>query len=715
MRTLKPGKAGAVMPVLAAVALIMAFSVSVYAGDPVPRVAPATAWNVPEGFYHYGFVPPPGDLSHITAPMAAGAAPMASTFDWRATGKVTPVKNQGGCGSCYAFASIGNFESKILVDGGSAFNYSENNVKECEWHDPSCGGGNYWLAASFLAANGTVLEACDPYVASDVVCKSTCEYSKTLLDWQAISFGDVPATSVLKSYLQTYGPLYTSMYAGYYDAWQTEMYAYDGSYTLYYTGSEPPNHAVLIVGWDDNQTHAGGQGAWIVKNSWGNSWGGTCGYGSEGGYFYIAYGSAGIGSHSSFLYDYQDYDSDGALLYHDEGGWTSAVGYGLTTAYGLCKFIPTGDIQVERVEFWTLDATTDIDVYIYDDFNGVSPSNLLASRLNQSFSLAGYHSVELSEPLEVDSGEDIYAVVKITDNSYTYPLAFDVDGPDMPGYCYISATGGSYSSFGSGDLGIRLRVTDNTSCGGIVEEPAILSVIDVPADDGGFVNLSWRRSLYDGEGSVPEVVRYRVWRKRRETLPTALLGSSYEVGGPYQHGLEGPVWELVGMVPATGTCCYEFNAATHCDSSGPDTCWTYYCVTAHTGSIGEHFDSPVDRGYSVDNLGMLRSLRARSRTQAGDPGPVCGCATYLDIPEPNPSHDGFAVHFGLSQPDWVQLEVYDVMGRRVTVLREGFEESGPHSVTWDSGAATASLSPGLYFVRLVTSREVHTAKLVVIE
>jgi hypothetical protein len=149
---------------------------------------------------------------------------------------------------------------------------------------------------------------------------------------------------------------------------------------------------------------------------------------------------------------------------------------------------------------------------------------------------------------------------------------------------------------------------------------------------------------------------------------------------------------------------------------GPDTCWTYYCITAHTGVIGEHFDSPPDRGYSVDNLGMLRRPSSRSRTETRDSDPVTRRRTYLEVPEPNPSRDGFAVRFELGQPDWVELEVYDVMGRRVAVLKEGFVSGGAHSVAWEStGASTAPLSPGLYFVRLMTSEEVHTAKIVLIE
>jgi hypothetical protein len=156
--------------------------------------------------------------------------------------------------------------------------------------------------------------------------------------------------------------------------------------------------------------------------------------------------------------------------------------------------------------------------------------------------------------------------------------------------------------------------------------------------------------------------------------------------------------------------------ATHCDSAGPDTCWTYYCITAHTGQIGQHYDSPVERGYSVDNLGMLRRPRPRNAPHSSDSDPAGPLRTRLEVPEPNPTDEGFVIRFELGGPDWVRLEVFDVMGRRVGVLREGYTDAGPHSVVWESGAsAERALSPGLYFVRLVTSYGVYTAKLVLIE
>jgi C1A family cysteine protease len=678
-----------------------------------PQVAPSRPATLDDVQSSMGFIPPPGDLSHITATMPDGPLPILSRFDWREAGMITPVKNQGPCGSCYAFAAVASFESRLLIDGGGTFDFSENNVKECEWYGSSCWGGNYWRVASFLTASGTVLEACDPYVASDVACNSSCPYRKTLLEWCVISADVIPPVNTLKSYIQTYGPVYTTMYAGNEDAWHTEFQGYDGTYTLHHVGSEPPNHAVLIVGWDDDLTHAGGQGAWIVKNSWGTFWGGTCGYGSEGGYFTIAYGSAQMGTFASYASQWQDYDPNGVMLLLDEGGYTGSVGYGNATCWGLCKFIPAEDIEIERVEFWSLDATPDVDVYIYDDFNGSSPSNLLGSQLNSSFDNAGYHSVELSSPIEVSSGEDIYAVVKLRDASYIYPMSFDQYGPKSAGCCYISPTGASFSEWSGGDLGIRLRGAEQASCGGIIEEPAIQTVLDVPADGGGYVNLTWKRSIYDQEESTPQVARYKVWRRRVETLP-ALLAAP-QVGGPFEHGETGPAWELVGTVAATGGCCYELETSTHCDSSASDTCWTYYCVTAHTGQVGERFDSSVDRGYSVNNQGMLRSPGA-GELQAPEEGGATMDASYLAVPLPNPGEGDFEIRFGLAHADWVQVEVYDVAGRRITVLTESFMEAGSHRVTWTPYAASGTrFSPGLYFVRMVTTSEAHTAKLMLLD
>jgi uncharacterized repeat protein (TIGR01451 family) len=429
---------------------------------PKGRLAPTPLETLEPPSPGKDYVPLPLDLSHLTGewvpPGGVQTQALPASFDWRDTGKVTPVKDQGTCGACYAFAALGNIESKLLIDGAGTYDFSENHAKECNWHETdgsgtSCSGGSYFVVANLFSKKGTVLESCDPFVPSDVGCKSTCPYQKTLLDWRLINGSGVPDPSVLKQYIYTYGPIQTYIYSGYYDAWDAEFSSYDGSYTLYYPGTEAPNYAVLIVGWDDNLTHAGGSGGWKAKNSWGYNWG-------DRGYFKIAYGSASIGTNSSFMYDWQDYDAGGSLMHYDEGGGAYGLGYDDTTAYGLVRFTVGDWTYASRVEFTTWDVTTDIDIYIYDDFDGNQPTNLLRQSLNHSFNEAGYHSVPLASPLPLTAGDDVVVVVKFTNQSFGYPVPVDVYGPAETGHTYEShhGTPGSWNE-ASYDVAIRLRTT----------------------------------------------------------------------------------------------------------------------------------------------------------------------------------------------------------------------------------------------------------------
>ncbi len=448
--------------------------------DPAPtELAPAPMPSPPQFAHASGGMLPPMDLSHLKGdrlPAGVSAADLPSRWDWRDQGIVTPVQNQGSCGSCYAFAVIAALESKLLLDSAGAFNFSENQAKECNWeelndYDPewwgSCAGGNAQMVVNLFSQKGTVLEECDPHVAEDVACSDSCPYQKTVLGWNMINGDVLPDTDFLKAYIHAHGPVQTWMYSdrSRETPWSDELGAYTGCRTLYHPGTEDPDHLVLIVGWDDSLEHPGGTGGWIVKNSWGADWGGSCGYGTEGGYFTIAYGSASIGMLSSFFSEWQDYDPDGGLLYYDDAGWNGnmAAGGGVT-AWGLVKFTPAATTSVTRVEFWTTDATSDVDVYVYDSFDGNTVSGLRFARENLSFPEVGYHSVPVIPPASVVGGHDIVAVVKFTNVEYDHPLARDGREPIETGHTFGSPNGasGSWVDLGAKygrDLGIRLRTS----------------------------------------------------------------------------------------------------------------------------------------------------------------------------------------------------------------------------------------------------------------
>ena len=467
----------------------------VSAQEPQPQEAPRL--ELPEtrppviNGHGTGFIPPMMDLSHLKAPTCAQleqlsqlgqsgmegvmrqsvSQPPPSSFDWRTQGVVSPVKDQGSCGSCYAFAAIANIESATRKVGTGMWDFSEDNAKECNWYHASCSGGNYGLIISEQATTGLVCESCDPYHASYVNCDPSCPPQITPLGWAQICTNSVPSADLLKCIIYNYGPVYTAMYAGSGDSWAMEFGSYTGLYTLYYGGTEAPNHAVLIVGWDDSlipEGHPESPGGWIVKNSWGNTtWGGPCGYGTEKGYFTIGYGSANIGQWTSFMVGCQLYDPNGDIWYYDEGGWTSSYGWGDYTGWGLCKFTATSNTNVTRIEFWTTDSPTEVDVYIYGGFDGTNLSSLLASKTDiQKIYASGYHSVALDSPVAVTNGQTVVAVVKFTNNTYSYPIPIDVRGTNETERCYASHTGatGTWTDLGVSNkysVAIRLRTSTN--------------------------------------------------------------------------------------------------------------------------------------------------------------------------------------------------------------------------------------------------------------
>ncbi len=424
----------------------------------------------------HGFVAPGFSRDHVTRNVATGLRPdkvFPAAYDTRALGQVSPVKNQGACGACYAFGTAADLESRLLMDGQGLFDISENNLKECHYQDNSCLGGNQYHTISHITRAGAVLESCDPYLASNSTCNTGCSAPFTVTSWLEITGNEVPDPDLLKQYLMDHGPLQTTVFAG--DpsepAFTAQFNSYDGSGALYFTGANLPNHSVFLVGWDDGIAHPGGTGAWIVKNSWGTSWGGTCGYGSERGYFYIAYGSASIGKYSSVIDGFMNTVETFSVLSNDEGGYNTGFGGMGATLWGLASLTTPTDNYLHRVEFFTTDTTTDVDVFVYGTFNGSTTSNLLASSLNHSFAEPGYHYVQLDPLLELTAGQTIHVAVKFSNQSYIYPLAADGEGPADAGRSYLSTNGSSWLSMTTYgvETTIRARVSTDTALG--VDDP----------------------------------------------------------------------------------------------------------------------------------------------------------------------------------------------------------------------------------------------------
>jgi len=216
-----------------------------------------------------------------------------AAFDWRDYDGCTPIRNQGGCGSCWAFATVGVLECAIKIREGESVNLSEQWLVSCNQSGWGCDGG--WYAHSYhgwstdpCGGTGAVLESDFPYQANDGVCSCPYPHHYLIDSWAYIGgSGSVAGVDEMKRAILEYGPISVSVYVN------GPFQGYDHGIFNYCTNGEI-NHSVVLVGWDDSQ---GQNGIWIMRNSWGPWWG-------EDGYMRIEYSCCQIGYAACYI-DYR--------------------------------------------------------------------------------------------------------------------------------------------------------------------------------------------------------------------------------------------------------------------------------------------------------------------------------------------------------------------------------------------------------------------------
>jgi len=198
-------------------------------------------------------------------------------FDWRDYDGVTPAKDQLDCGSCWAHAAASAVEAHVRIYEGVLLDISEQQAIDCNSSGSGCDGGTCTVAYGVWGDRGAVSEECYPYQAEESNCRQGVCSVVALVDGSTYIPNSV---STIKHAIETYGPVSTSIHV--YD----DLFSYDGG-CYEHAGSDPTDHTVLICGWDDSM--CGGDGAWLIKNSWGQDWG-------DNGFGWMKYGTCRIGT-----------------------------------------------------------------------------------------------------------------------------------------------------------------------------------------------------------------------------------------------------------------------------------------------------------------------------------------------------------------------------------------------------------------------------------
>ncbi len=335
----------------------------------------------------------------VRARQASLDAAAPTSYDLRTLNRVTSMKDQGTLGTCWAFASCGSLESALLP--GESLDFSEDNMalqSGFSLGDLYNSGGNIWMAAAYLTRwGGPVYQSEDGY--GDRYTPPGLSPRKHVQQIVLVPpRGGATDNTAIKEAIVQYGAAYVSM--GWWGDTAGNEYFNASTSAYYYDGEESTNHGVLIVGWDDAYSASNfatappGNGAFLVKNSWGTDFG-------DAGYFWVSYYDVLFGrmSEMAIFNGAQPVDNYSGIYQHDPLGRTGGYGFRSTTGWFANVFTAQANASLKAVGFWALAPGSSYEIY-----TGSSPSTRTLAA-SGTVAAMGFNTVTLPTPVALTGGQ----------------------------------------------------------------------------------------------------------------------------------------------------------------------------------------------------------------------------------------------------------------------------------------------------------------------
>lgn len=510
---------------------------------------------------------------------------LEASYDAREEGILNPVRNQNPWGTCWSFASLGIMESALIKEGEAVQNGIDLSERHLAYFVGHTGydvlgnasgdtitsspedyyldkGGNFYYAAMKLMNwQGGAAEADYPYINAYSVPDLATETAQNDIAhiencfWLGTAANDADTIQAVKTMIKQYGAV----------AWS---YYHDDTYQNYSTSAyynyinTRTNHAIMVVGWDDNykkenfgnasnpETQPTKDGAWIVRNSWGSTWG-------DGGYFYISYEdlSLGSGNGAAVMTANLADDYDNNYFYGNTTSYNySGYYYQVAQVYQI-KGLNTEKEKVSAVSFMTAGAETEYSIQLYKNpeledgvvANPGSGTAMLDTPVTGTTSYAGLYTVKLPTPVTFSTDDYVAVVITFpnggglmyTDQSEGVGTNWEQVNETAPGQSFYSYSTGNWFDMHSLSTPRSFRINMLTEdVGEAATVPVINSIVATEPegfDSSLFYNIRWVR--------CSNAVGYEIYRAETENGTYTKIGETGSDVRTYKDAIGKADWQ----------------------------------------------------------------------------------------------------------------------------------------------------------------------------